>query len=106
MTVMFCPTVDGLRRGQMVRSTQGRDFDQYYLIVDLVGDRYIMVVDGSYHRLARPKKKNLKHVKITMLVAKNVEKALMNKESLTDSVIVAAINKLKNELEEGERLNG
>lgn len=106
MTVMFCPTVDGLRRGQMVRSIAGRDFDQYYLIVDLVGDRYIMVVDGVHHRLARPKKKNLKHVKITMLVAKNLEKALMNKESLTDSVIVAAINQLKNELEEGERLNG
>lgn len=106
MTVMFCPTVDGLRPGQMVRSIAGRDIDQYYLIVDLADERSIMVVDGVHHRLKKPKKKNLKHVKITMLVAKNVEKALLNKETMTDLVIVAAIRKLKNELEEGERLNG
>lgn len=99
-------TVDGLRYGQLVRSTAGRDYDSYYLILDMVGEKFISVADGVKHPIARPKKKNLKHVKISMMIAKEVEESILNGELITDSQIISVIKKMKNELEEGDRFSG
>lgn len=99
-------TVDGLRHGQLVRSIRGRDRNHYYLIAGMVGERYIKAVNGKNHPFARPKPKNLKHVKVTMLVAKEMEIALAKGDSITDTEIVSIIRRLSKELEEGDRLDG
>lgn len=99
-------TVDGLRHGQLVRSIRGRDRNDYYLIAGMVGDRFIKAVNGKNHPLAKPKPKNLKHVKVTMLVAKEMETALANGDTIRDTEIVALIKRLSKELEEGDRLDG
>ncbi len=99
-------TVDGLRYGQLVRSIAGRDQNNLYLILSLINDRFIEVADGVKHRVANPKKKNLKHVRVKMLVAKDIEEIILRGESVLDSQVSTAIQRLKNELEEGDRLNG
>lgn len=99
-------TVDGLRYGQLVLSIAGRDNHQYYLIIGLINDYFIEVADGVKHQVARAKKKNLKHVKVQMLVAKEIEEMILKGESVADSQVNAAIKRLKNELEEGERFDG
>jgi large subunit ribosomal protein L14e len=99
-------TVDGLRYGQLVRSIAGRDENHYYLILDMVGEKFISVVDGVKHPIARPKKKNLKHVKIIMMIAKEIEKSILDGELVTDSQIISVIKNMKNELEEGDRFSG
>jgi len=99
-------TVDGLRHGQLVRSMQGRDRNQYYLILEMVGDRFLKVVNGKNHPLAKPKPKNIKHVKVTMMVAKEIEAALIKKDLVMDSEIIATIKRLSKEFEEGDRLDG
>ena len=99
-------TVDGLRHGQLVRSIRGRDYNQYYLITEMYGDRFIKVVNGKNHPLSKPKPKNLKHVQVIMLVAKEIETALQKGDLVTDSEIAAVINKLVREVEEGDRLDG
>lgn len=99
-------TVDGLRHGQLIRSIQGRDRNQYYLILDMAGDRFIQAVNGVNHIKAKPKKKNLKHVKVTMLVSKKLETAILSGHTIKDSEIVAEIRQLEKALEEGDRFNG
>lgn len=99
-------TVDGLRHGQLIRSLRGRDRNQFYLISGMVGDRFVKVVNGKNHPLAKPKQKNLKHVKVTMLVAKEIETALTKRDHLMDSEIRATIGRLVKELEEGDQLDG
>ncbi|HOJ76576.1 MAG TPA: KOW domain-containing RNA-binding protein [Bacillota bacterium] len=99
-------TVDGLRQGQLVRSIAGRDKGQYYLIWDFIGDKYIEVVDGIKHPVNKPKKKNLKHVRVTMVVATQIEEAILKSERITDSQIATAIKERINELEEGDRFHG
>ena len=94
-------TVDGLRHGQLVRSIAGRDANHYYLIFDLEGDKYLMLVDGLHHRVVNPKKKNIKHVKVLMLVNKEIEELVFKGEIISDFEVIQAINKMKNELEEG-----
>jgi Ribosomal protein L14E/L6E/L27E len=99
-------TVDGLRFGQLVLSVAGRDNHQYYLIIGILNDYFIEVADGVKHRVAKAKKKNLKHVKIQMLVAKEIEEVILKGESVSDSQVNAAVQRLKNELEERERFDG
>ena len=100
-------TVDGLRFGQLIRSTAGRDQNQFYLIQGMVGEKYIQAVDGLKHPNAKPKKKNVKHVQIMMLVAKEIEANFLNNEVvMIDTQIVAAIKRLRNQLEEGDRFHG
>ncbi|HBE78308.1 MAG TPA: RNA-binding protein [Firmicutes bacterium] len=99
-------TVDGLRFGQLVLSIVGRDQHSYFLIVGFMSDHFIEVADGSKHRIAKPKKKNLKHVKVKMLVAREIEEKILNGGSVVDSQVNAAVNRLKNELEEGDRFDG
>ena len=99
-------TVDWLRYGQFVLSVAGRDCNQYYLIVGLMNDHFVELADGLRHPVAKAKKKNLKHVKVLMLVAKELEEMILKGESVADSQVNAAINRLKNELEEGERFDG
>lgn len=99
-------TVDGLRYGQLVRSIAGRDSHQYYLIFNMIGDRYIEVVDGVKRPVNKPKKKNLKHLKVTMLVSKEIEESILKGDLVDNSKVVNAINRLKNELEEGDQFYG
>ncbi|HYH04486.1 MAG TPA: KOW domain-containing RNA-binding protein [Bacillota bacterium] len=99
-------TVDGLRHGQLVSSIAGRDKDGFYLIWNTIGERYIEVVDGEKHPIAKPKKKNLKHMMITMLVATDIEDLILKGQSVKDFQIAAAIRRKKNELEEGDRFHG
>jgi ribosomal protein L14E/L6E/L27E len=99
-------TVEGLRQGQMVKSIQGRDCHQYYLIVGLIGDKYLSLVDGVKHPLAKPKKKNIKHVRITMCVDKEIEGNILRGESLYNAQIITTIERLRNQHEEGGRFHG
>ncbi|NLW47359.1 MAG: hypothetical protein GXY86_08490 [Firmicutes bacterium] len=99
-------TVEGLRQGQMVESIQGRDCHQFYLIVGLIGDKYLSLVDGIKHPLAKAKKKNIKHVRITMCVDKEIEGYISRGESLYNTQIITAIERLKNQHEEGGRFHG
>jgi ribosomal protein L14E/L6E/L27E len=99
-------TVAGLRQGQLVCSILGRDKGVFYLIWDMVGEKYLEVVDGEKHPIAKPKKKNLKHVKVTMLVANEIEDQILKGHSVKDFQIAAAIKIKKNELEEGDRFHG
>jgi ribosomal protein L14E/L6E/L27E len=99
-------TAQGLRRGQMVRSTAGRDSGRYYLIVDLTKERPIRVADGVKHLIAGPKKKNLKHLRVTLAIAREIEEAFSAGETVSDTQIQTAIHRLINQLEEGERTHG
>jgi ribosomal protein L14E/L6E/L27E len=99
-------TVDGLRRGQLVRSIAGRDQAQLYLIYNLVGEHFVEVVDGKKHPVTKPKKKNVKHVRITLSVATDIETAINQGQIISNTAVLTAIHRLQKQLEEGERFHG
>lgn len=51
------------KQGQLVKSVQGRDKDNYFLIYKILSQSFVLVVDGRLHMLDKPKKKNIKHLK-------------------------------------------
>lgn len=55
---------DRVRPGQRVRSTAGRDQGRYFIVTQRIDDRFVWVADGELRRLARPKRKNVRHLEI------------------------------------------
>lgn len=82
--------------GSVVWSKAGRDKDRYYVVIEVVNDDYVLVVDGKYHKLDKPKIKNKKHLKyhgdnLTALA----EKLLTNKQ-IFDAEINKALRVFEN----------
>lgn len=57
--------------GAIVRSVCGRDRYRLFVIVGVCNDGRVLVADGRLHKLACPKKKNLRHIKV--LAAENAK---------------------------------
>ncbi len=53
-----------LEIGSVVKSLKGRDKDSYFCVVELEGD-YVYLCDGKIRKLENPKRKKIKHIKIT-----------------------------------------
>jgi ribosomal protein L14E/L6E/L27E len=94
---MVKTTVTELCVGQKVRSKQGRDFGKEFLIVELLSGEYVMVADGQTRSIERPKKKNRKHLSLTLEVAVEIATKLANKERVTDQEITDALRRLGEE---------
>ncbi|MGI6678264.1 MAG: RNA-binding protein [Dehalobacterium sp.] len=69
--------------GQIVKSTAGRDKNAYFLVLKVLPkERIVLLVDGDKRRMNNPKKKNLRHIQATHLVAKDLaEKMIAGVES-------------------------
>ena len=50
--------------GGIAISLLGMDEGSYYLIKEVLPRGYLLVCDGNYKKLASPKKKSLKHVRL------------------------------------------
>ena len=53
-----------LKIGTVVKSLKGRDKDKYFCVV-CIEDEYVLLCDGKERKLAKPKRKKIKHVQIT-----------------------------------------
>lgn len=54
--------IEPLTPGQLVRSRAGRDRGKHYLVIQVLDDRYVLLVDGKRRPLDTPKKKNIIHL--------------------------------------------
>ena len=48
--------------GRVVISTQGHDAGRWYAVLSVLDERMVLLVDGETRRLAKPKKKQVKHL--------------------------------------------
>lgn len=56
-----------IKEGCVVRSVSGRDAGGFFVVLQTEGD-FAWIADGKVHRLAKPKKKRLKHLRKTNAV--------------------------------------
>lgn len=92
----------GFRPGQKVRSIQGRDRGHDYLIIGFDGDRFLLVADGVKRTPARVKRKNLRHVRVSPLVDREIEEKITGGGRVTAEDIHRALARIeKTEPEEG-----
>ena len=53
-----------LLKGSVVRAEAGRDSGGYFVIVE-ADEKYCLIADGRSRKLASPKRKNIKHIRVT-----------------------------------------
>ena len=53
-----------LLKGSVVRAEAGRDGGKFFAVVD-ADEKYCLIADGKSRKLATPKRKNIKHIRIT-----------------------------------------
>ena len=55
--------MEGIQEGTIVYSVAGRDRGRFYLVIEVVDDKYIKIADGELRRIDKPKLKQIKHVR-------------------------------------------
>ena len=83
--------------GQIVKSTSGRDRGRFFVIV-ACEEQAVYLADGKLHRLARPKKKNPKHLAPT---ARMVAVDQMTTDAALRRLLAAYGNEARKESSEG-----
>ena len=77
--------------GGICQSTQGRDKDRFYLIREIYPDGSVGVVDGNFRKLASPKKKNLKHVRLLPEKAEAIAEKFSDGRQVFDTEVYSAL---------------
>ena len=55
---------DTVGKGGIVLSAAGHDRGKYFFVVETVGEDYLLLADGKFRTLEKPKKKKRKHCRI------------------------------------------
>jgi ribosomal protein L14E/L6E/L27E len=84
--------------GSVVISKAGRDSGKYSVVVGVEGESYVYLADGNLRRLAKPKKKKVKHVAQTPHTLTGIGNKLTEGKKVFDAEIRSA---LKNAIEAG-----
>ncbi len=77
--------------GLVVCSKAGRDSGRYFIVLEILSPEYVLIADGQKHRLAHPKKKKVKHLKLTEDVLESIGRKLTEKRQVFDSEVRSAL---------------
>jgi ribosomal protein L14E/L6E/L27E len=81
--------------GRIVVSKAGRDTGRVFVILEVIDTYYVYIVDGDLRRIDRPKKKKIKHLKLTKDVLSGIAEKLENGVKVFDAEIRSAIRSLQ-----------
>lgn len=73
--------------GQVVKSRAGRDKGRIFVVVDILDDKYVLIVDGDLRKLDHPKKKKIKHLIVYNTVLNEIKGKIKNKEKINNAYI-------------------
>ena len=88
--------------GRVVESKAGRDAGRYFIIYGIIDEQYVLTADGKYHKTAKPKKKKLKHLRLTADVNVVIGQKLIDGKKVFDSEISSALKSYNNKPEDNE----
>lgn len=83
---------------QIVKSKSGRDKGRLFIVYDILDDNYLLLVDGDIRRLAKPKKKKIKHLVVYNEVIETLKNKILIKEKFNNAYIrklLASYNEVK-----------
>ena len=84
-------STDCLSTGQLVVSKKGRDKGKLFVVVCIVDDQFVLIADGKYHKVKKPKRKNVKHLIVLQQVDRSIVERFKANLALTDEHIVSAL---------------
>ncbi len=76
--------------GDIVLSKMGRDSGRHYIIMDVEGN-YVYICDGDHHKVDKPKKKKIKHIKSTGMASEYVADKIAEGAKVTNTELRRAV---------------
>jgi len=80
--------------GRVALSKAGRDAGKTFMIIDVLSDDYVMVVDGTTRKIAKPKKKKIKHLSIKPFILDGIQKKILEGQQVFDAEIRKKLDSL------------
>lgn len=81
--------------GQIAYSKAGRDQGRAFIIVNVVDDEYVEVADGTLRKLAKPKRKKLKHLDVKKDFCESIKTKLELGKQVFDAEIRNSLEQFK-----------
>ncbi|WP_336790771.1 KOW domain-containing RNA-binding protein [Paenibacillus sp. MMO-177] len=79
--------------GQIVKVLRGKDENSYAVIIEIVDERFVMIVDGDKRRFDQPKKKNVLHLELQPAISSEVTSSLLETGRVTNAKLRYVIQK-------------
>jgi len=81
--------------GRVCESKAGRDKKSRFIIIAVADKDFVLLADGKYRTLAKPKRKRLKHLAMRREFIEGLAEKFSNKSRVFDSEIKSALNKIE-----------
>jgi Ribosomal protein L14E/L6E/L27E len=85
--------------GRVVFSKAGRDKDKFFIILSVLDDKYVYISDGLLRNIDKPKKKKVKHLVFTNVIAEEIRNLLMSSEKVSNAMIRKILQSYDNDKE-------
>lgn len=73
--------------GKVVHSKSGRDKGKYFIVIGIIDAEYVYISDGDLRKIEKPKKKKIKHLGFTNLMADEIREAILSDGRISNSKI-------------------
>ena len=77
--------------GRVAVSSAGRDEGKTFIILSVIDAQYVYIADGDLRKIDHPKKKKLKHLRLTGTVLEPIAEKLRRGTKVFDAEIRSAI---------------
>ncbi|NLX76950.1 MAG: RNA-binding protein [Clostridiaceae bacterium] len=85
--------------GRVAYSRAGRDKGRLFIVIGVVDEDFVLISDGDLRPVEKPKKKRIKHLKYTDLMAEDIVEILRNGKTPLNADIQKAIGRIRNLLQ-------
>jgi len=85
--------------GRVAYSKAGRDKGRLFIVIGVIDEDFVLISDGDLRPVEKPKKKRIKHLKYTKLVAENIAEILKSGRMPQNAEIRKTLNELINQLQ-------
>lgn len=80
-----------MEQGEVVFSIAGRDQGRFFAVIEVTDDTYVLIADGEYHTIEKPKKKKVKHLKSQEAVLEKIQTKLQSGTKIFDAELKSAL---------------
>lgn len=77
--------------GRVAKSAAGRDKGRYFVIIEIIDSQYVYIADGDLRTKDHPKKKKLRHLRLSQDVLGGIAAKLKEGTKVFDAEIRSAI---------------
>lgn len=81
--------------GTVVYSKSGRDKGKMFIIIGVVDENFVLLADGDLRKNDNPKRKNIKHIQKTHIVAEEIRSSINEGVVPENHVIKKTLKKIQ-----------